>query len=238
MKLSRLPPDERPRERLLAHGPAALSTAELLAILIGSGTPRHSALDLAHQLVAQFDDLTDVSVEELCSLPGVGQAKALKLRAALALALRLHPKEPSATIRSAYDAYAYLHEIFEGEKREIFGALLLDTKSRVIKFETISIGTLSQTLVHPRETFRPAIRAGAASVILVHNHPSGDPTPSEQDVILTKQLVEGGELLGIRVVDHLVYTRQGFRSALQNDTHDTNERHAIQTSGCSPQPQK
>lgn len=199
---------EMPRERLLHCGASDLTTAELLAVILGSGTKGQCVLDLAATIQSQYDtleQLAEATVAELCAIKGLGRAKALQLHAALALSQRMSRQAPSKQpISQSIQAYEWLKERLEGKPREVFAALLQDVRGRALRLETVSIGTLSQALVHPREVFHAAIRHHAASIILAHNHPSGDPTPSPQDIRLTRMLVEAGSLLGIPIRDHLV----------------------------------
>ncbi|MGE5508469.1 MAG: RadC family protein [Chitinophagales bacterium] len=202
-------PEERPQERLLRHGAATLTPAELLALLIRTGTPRRSALALAEQVLSQTGGLRRLaatSPHELCRIPGVGPAKASQVLAGLELGRRLMAMAPEErrALRSPGEAAGLVMPEMRFLAQEHFRVLLLDAKNRVIANELVSIGTLNTSLVHPRELFRRAIQASSAAVILVHNHPSGDPTPSAEDLSLTKRLVEAGRLLGIEVLDHLV----------------------------------
>jgi DNA repair protein RadC len=195
------PENERPRERLIQHGPEALSDAQLLAILLRSGHQRQNAVGLALKLIAQFgglSDLSQASITELCKVRG--------LRAALELGRRAvsSPLNAGVRVRGSRDVYRHYYAHLRGLKHELFKVILLDGKNRIIRDSTISEGSLTVSIVHPREVFNPAIRDSAGSVIFIHNHPSGDPTPSREDHQLTKRLVACGELLGIKVLDHLV----------------------------------
>ncbi len=204
-----LPSEERPREKLMRHGPERLSNSELLAILLGSGTKSLSALRLAEHLLAKFGALralASAGYEELMSVKGIGAAKAAGILSAFELAKRLadstmEVREAITCPRDAADLV--LSELGRADK-EYFMIIMLNTKHRVIGKKVISIGHLSGSLVHPREMFKEVIRRSSAAVIVVHNHPSGDPTPSQDDVAVTKRLVEAGELLGIQVLDHII----------------------------------
>lgn len=207
--LQHIPEADRPRERLWRSGPEVLSAAELLAVLLGSGTQAMPVLQLAHEILKRFGNLAklaDATLEELCQIPGIGQAKAIQLKACFALGARAARQErnPKTRIEFPSQAYALVRPLLENEKRELLLGILLDLRKRVIALPLISAGTLSQTLIHPREIFYLAIRHKAASLILAHNHPSGDPTPSPQDREITKTLVEAGQLMGIPVTDHLI----------------------------------
>lgn len=207
--LKDLPFEERPREKLMRHGPERLSNSELLAILLGSGTRSLSVLRLAEHLLARFGalrTLANASYEELMSVKGIGTAKAAVILAAFELAKRLADStmEAREVITSPQDAADLVLRELAGADKEHFMIIMLNTKHRVIGKKVISIGHLSGSLVHPREMFKEVIRRSSAAVIVVHNHPSGDPTPSQEDITVTKRLVEAGELLGIQVLDHII----------------------------------
>lgn len=204
-----LPPEERPREKLAHWGAPSLREYELLAILLRTGTAQMSALQLAQHLLQKFGGVRGVmhaSVQELANIKGMGLAKATQIAAAMELGRRvaLSQFHERPQIRSPEDVYQLMHIQLLGERREHFLAVMLDTKNRVVRTETISIGTLDSSLVHPREVYRVVIREGAACWIAVHNHPSGDPTPSPEDIAVTRRLKEAGELLGVELLDHLI----------------------------------
>ena len=204
-----LPQEERPRERMMQAGAQALSHAELLAILLRTGTKDESALLLGQRVmnrIGSLDKLVDLSVKELMQIRGVGPAKALQLQAGLVLGRRIAKTRMSDAyaIRRPEDAAELVMESMRHLRKEHFVCLFLNTKNRVLAQETVSIGTLDASLVHPREVFRAAMKHGAASMICIHNHPSGDPTPSREDINITKRLMEVGELVGIEVLDHIV----------------------------------
>lgn len=217
MTIKDLPEAERPRERFLKHGPGSLSTTELIAIILGKGTKGRSSLQLAHELLARFGGLkhlSEASIEELQELKGLGLAKAVQIKAAIALGFKVASIAPSDRIKviTPQQAYSLVKDLLVSEKREHFVAILLDAKSCLIRIETISIGTLTSAPVHPREVFHPAVRHNAASMILVHNHPSGDPTPSKQDKALTELLIASGKLMGISVHDHIIVAGTSYIS--------------------------
>lgn len=212
-----LPPEQRPRERMLKEGPVGLSDIDLLAIMLRTGTANTSAMELAAEMVGRFRDLralSQASIEELIQIKGIGEVKAVQIKAALELGRRLAcmPAEERVVIRCPEDAVSLVMEDLRSLDKEYFQAILLNTKNQVLARETISIGTLNSSVVHPRELFKIAIRRSAAAVILVHNHPSGDPTPSREDIILTKRLMEAGQIIGIDVLDHLVIGDNRFTS--------------------------
>ncbi|NMD43490.1 MAG: DNA repair protein RadC, partial [Firmicutes bacterium] len=204
-----LPTEERPREKLKALGAEALSNAELLAILLRTGSDRESALQLAVRLLSLgggLRELPGLSLEDLQVLRGVGPAKAAQLKAALEIGRRLAtmPPDQAESITSPQRAAALFMEELRYKKKEHFMIMLLNTKNHLLSREEISIGSLNASIVHPREIFKIPLRKSAASIILVHNHPSGDPSPSQEDLEVTRRLVEAGNLLGIAVRDHLI----------------------------------
>ncbi|MBE0465934.1 MAG: DNA repair protein RadC [Candidatus Desulforudis sp.] len=207
----------RPRERLSAHGAQSLSDAELLAIMLRSGTAAATAIDLANQLLTGFGGLRglmDVGIDELQGVRGVGLAKAAQVKAAVELGRRAacRPGASRPVVRTPEEAAGLVMEEMRYLDREHFRALVLNTKNHVLAVDKISVGTLNSSAVHPRELFKNAIRRSAAAVVLLHNHPSGDPTPSPQDVDLTKRLVEAGEIIGIPVLDHIIIGDNRFTS--------------------------
>ncbi len=205
------PEDERPRERLIRYGPAALSDAQLLAVILGTGDSSSgaSALDLSRSLLNRFGSfraMDNAGMAELRKVRGIGPAKATQIAAALEIGKRLFasPVDRGTSLRTSSDVSSLYLPVMRNLRKEVFKCVLLDVKNRVIKDVTVSEGSLTASIVHPREAFLPAIRESAASVILVHNHPSGDPTPSAEDIDITRQLVKAGEVLGIKVLDHII----------------------------------
>jgi DNA repair protein RadC len=206
------PESDRPREKLLDKGPQALSNTELLAILLrtGDASSGQSALDHGRELVRRFHDsfraLDEATIQDLCSIKGIGPAKAAQIKAALEIAKRYAQEEikQGDQLHSSADVFNHYRERMGSLKKEEFYVLLLDAKNRKIKDVRISEGSLTASLVHPREVFNPVIRESAAAVILIHNHPSGDPTPSQEDLHITKRLRDIGEVMGVRVLDHLI----------------------------------
>jgi len=203
------PASERPRERLLAKGPDALSDAQLLAILLRTGRRDSSAVEVAMELLRQVDGISGLAkcgVEELCAIDGIGPAKAAQLKAAVELGRRslAAPLSTGTRISSSADLFRHFFPILRDRKQELFKVVLLDAKNIIVKETTVSEGTLTLSIVHPREVFALAIRESAAGIIFLHNHPSGDPTPSLEDRRLTDRLVTAGKLLGISVLDHVI----------------------------------
>lgn len=218
MKIKMLPQEERPVEKAVFSGVSTLTNTELMAVMLGSGTKEKSAIGLAEEILSCSDVgiayLAEVSPHELMKINGVGETKAVRLLAGIELGRRIsaRPKEKKLQIRGTEDVANFFMKELRHEKREIFKALLLNTKGEVLSVETISIGELTVAPVHPREVFCQAVKKSAASVIFAHNHPSGDPTPSKDDLLTTKRLIECGNLLGIKVVDHVVIGEGTFRS--------------------------
>jgi DNA repair protein RadC len=205
-----LPQSERPRERLLKLGSEALSAQEILAVILGRGVRGESVIATSHKLISRFGNLQGIvnaSIEELRQVDGIGPAKAAQIKAAFELSRRLEADaadDPMPLVKSPEDAAAAVRGLVKGKKREHFIVLCLDTRNRLIGRRTVSIGSLDTSIVHPREVLKEAVSSSAASVILVHNHPSGDPEPSKEDIELTKRLVKAGEIIGIEVLDHVI----------------------------------
>lgn len=220
-RIRELPASERPRERLAHLHPRALATRELLAIMIGSGAPGCSAIDLAVDLLDRFGGslrrLGGAERSELISVRGIGPARAATLAAGFELGRRLEsePARERRRISGPRDVYARLSPQLRDRRQEEFWALYLDSQNRVLAERCITIGLLNSSLVHPREVFAPALSHAAASLILAHNHPSGDPEPSAEDVAVTAHLVESGRLLGIPVRDHVVLGAHGYVSLME-----------------------
>ena len=209
LMIKELPADERPREKMKERGAQALGNSELLAILLRTGNFQESALRIAENLLDRQGGLAgfgNATLEEFEQIKGVGEAKAITVMAAIELGRRVTTLAPveRPIIRTPDDVAALLMPRFRYETKESFIAILLSTKNHVLKTPVISVGSLNASIVHPRELFREAINASAAAVILAHNHPSGDPAPSPEDVSLTRKLVDAGKLLDIPVLDHIV----------------------------------
>jgi DNA repair protein RadC len=209
LKITSWPENERPRERLVKYGAASLSNAQLLAIILRTGTREKGVLDLSLELLEKFRSLRGVdsaSAVELASIPGLGTAKAAQVKAAFELGKRLMSEfsDGKPVFSSSHAIHSYFYPRFKNLKKEQFVAVLLDVKNRFLAEHNISEGTLTGSLIHPREAFKEAIRESAASVIFVHNHPSGDPSPSREDIAVTGRLKNAGEIIGIQVMDHII----------------------------------
>lgn len=224
LTLKQLPMQDRPRERLIDQGPGSLSDAELLAILLRTGTDRDTAVQLAHRLLMTESGgagpglrfLATATIEELMKIRGVGPVKAAQIKAAVELGRRLAASAVDRrSITGPADIAGMVMEDMRHLDREQFRVILLNTKNHVLAVELVSIGGLNSSPVHPREIFKQALRRSAAAVILVHNHPSGDPAPSDEDVNVTRRLQRAGELLGIAVLDHIVIGDGRFISLRQ-----------------------
>ena len=203
------PPDERPRERLVRYGPELLTDGQLLAILLGTGVEGSTALDVGVALLERYDGLAGLSrrgVREFCAVPGVGPAKATLIKAALEAGKRAlaAPLTTGQRVTSSEEVFRHYRPLMRDLRREIFKVVLLDGKNAIIRDVTVSEGSLTLSIVHPREAFVPAVKESAAAVIFVHNHPSGDPEASPEDRALTRRLVSAGEIIGIRVLDHVI----------------------------------
>lgn len=206
------PEDERPREKMLKRGAGSLTNAELLALIIRTGdtATRKSAIDLGREIITHFGDnlreLGSADLAEICSIKGMGPAKATGIKAAFALAARFQSRrlEHLDRFTSPRQVFDYFHHEFRDSRKEYFLALLLDGKNRIIRRVQVSEGSLNQSIVHPREVFIPAVKESAAAIILVHNHPTGDPAPSSEDIAITRRLREAGDIMGIKVLDHII----------------------------------
>ncbi len=212
--------EDWPRERLVMQGASALSDAELLALLLRTGGKNRDVMEVAHailQAIGGLGGLLRATNHELCALDGVGPAKSATLQAALEIGKRVSARRmrPGTPIRGAQNVFDHYYAQLRTLSHERFLVLLLDGRHRVLKEVIVSQGTLTASLVHPREVFHAALRETAAAIILIHNHPSGDPSPSAEDREITLRLVRAGEILGIKVLDHLVIGEQGFVSFLE-----------------------
>jgi DNA repair protein RadC len=217
MMIRDVPKSERPRERLLRDGASVLSNQELIALMLGSGTKSESVLELSGRVIRHFDGLRllkEATAVELMEIRGIGEAKAVQLCAALEIGRRIKqfPVEETHIVRSPQDVADYMMEEMRHLKQEHFIALYLNTKNAVLHKKTLFIGSLNASIVHPRELYKEALRYSAASFICLHNHPSGNPEPSQEDIDVTKRLTETGKMLGIEMLDHVIIGDRRFCS--------------------------
>ncbi len=220
-KIKDIPKVDRPREKFLKKGPEALSKSDLLAILLGSGIKGKNVQKLAQQIIRKFGkDFLDITVDDLLKISGIGQAKALQIASAISLVKRFYEELGSKNniILSAQDAVSLTSEI-KDKKKEYLICLYLNARNVLLKKEVISIGLLNKALLHPREIFYPATELNAASIILIHNHPSGDSTPSEKDVQIVKKITQAGEIMGIPVIDFIIISKTGHYSFYEKLKH-------------------
>jgi len=218
--IKNLPEDDRPREKLIRYGPQELSKAELIGLIIQTGSQEASAVELGRKVVSTYENnlsaFFDTPIQEIAhnkALKGIGVAKACQIQAAIELGRRVQNKQPKLVkIKTPKDVASYMMDKMAYLKQEHFIILILDSKNQIRKEATITIGTINASLVHPREVFAKAIQEHAVSIILLHNHPSGDPTPSQEDINVTHRLVKVGELVGISVLDHIIIGARNFMS--------------------------
>jgi DNA repair protein RadC len=212
-----LPKPERPRERLKQFGPEALSAQELLALIIGRGVSRKSVMTIAQELLIKFGNvkaISEATLEELSQIKGIGFAKAAQIKACFELGKRqdLEPEQKDFDIKDPQSVVKAIRASIKDKAKEHFKLILLNARNKILGISTISIGSLNASIVHPREVFKDAIVHNAYSVVLAHNHPSGDPEPSEDDLTMTKRLTEAGKILGVEVLDHIIITKNGYFS--------------------------
>lgn len=217
MRTDEIPLEDRPRERLKALGPEVLTVRELVAMVIGSGASRRGAMEVAQDVVAAVGilrDLSGVSIERLARVNGVGEAKACRLKAAIELGRRVSKatRGEVKVVRCPDDAAGLVIEDMKNLDREHFAVILLDSKNAVISVERVSVGTVNSSIVHPREVMKPALEKSATSIILVHNHPTGNVSPSREDIMITRRFEKCGRILGIEVVDHIIIGDGSYRS--------------------------
>jgi DNA repair protein RadC len=207
MRIKDIPKEGRPRERFVRFGAEALGEAELFAILLRTGSKGENVIDMANRLISEYglDKLLECSLKELQEIKGIGPAKAMQILTIAELQKRINQaKMPVKKISCAKDVFDYFHERLKDKKQENFYVLMLNTQNWIIKEELISKGILDAAILHPREVFKPAIKNSASKIILVHNHPSGNPQPSEEDLDITKRLIQIGEDMGIKVLDSII----------------------------------
>ncbi len=223
-----MPRAERPRERLVRLGPKSLNSFELIAIILRVGYGKQSAIDLAKQILRDIDDLSELrtkTVYELSRIKGVGMTKAVMLLAAFELGERvLTSRHEKSMVCSPADVYELLKYDMQDLKQEVLNVLFLDVKTNLIAKKTIFIGGLNQSLVHPREIFKYAVKYSAYAIILVHNHPSGDPEPSKQDIDVTEQFIEAGKLLQIELLDHIIIAGNHYLSIKEYQSQKKSRR--------------
>lgn len=216
--IKQIPLNEQPREKLLSKGAANLSNSELLSILLRTGTQKRSALQLGQDLVNSFDDdfaeIANITIEELCNFNGIGSSKACQILSAIELGKRVQSSDLNRRIKISgpSEVVNYFKAQLSDLKVEKFISVLLNTKNEIINWEVVSIGSLNASIVHPREVFNRAIKRSAASILVVHNHPSGHVNPSKEDIHVTKRLFEAGTLIGIPLVDHIIIGKSGYYS--------------------------
>jgi DNA repair protein RadC len=215
MRIKDMTEENRPRERMQRFGAEGLSEAELLAIILKTGSRGENAIDMSNRLISRYgvDKLSELSLRELQEIKGIGPAKAMTIKVLFELNKRhAMAKKKLTKITCAKDVYELMKEKLSDLKQEVFVVLYLDTKNHVLKEEIVTKGTLDASLIHPREVFRGAIKESAHAIIVVHNHPSGDPSPSEEDLRITSKLFDAGELLNIELLDHVIVGRDNFHS--------------------------
>lgn len=221
--IKNMPFDERPREKMIKYGKEMLSNSELIAILIRTGCAEKSAITLATEIICGSEkgiiNLSNLTVEELCTIKGVGKSKACQIIAGIELGKRIMKASSSLNrITSPSDVFNFMIGDLKFLKKEKFFTILLDTKHQIISVENISTGSLDSSIVHPREVFNFAVRKSAAAVILVHNHPSGNPSPSTEDLRITERLKDAGKILGINVIDHIIIGNDEYYSFKENSS--------------------
>lgn len=222
-KMKEMPKEERPRERMLAYGGESLSDSELLAIILKTGTKDSSVKDIAIEIlnsIHEVQDLKDITIQNLINIKGIGQIKAIELLASIELGKRIFlaaKKEEKVKLNNPSSIYKSSKYLFYDKKQEYFYCLYFDNKQRLIERKLLFMGTINQSIVHPREVFKEAYLLSASSIVCMHNHPSGDVTPSREDIELTKSLVKIGQIANIPVVDHIVVSNEKYYSFYEND---------------------
>jgi DNA repair protein RadC len=221
MKILDIPKENRPRERFLKYGSGALSDAELFAILLRTGSKGENVIDMSNRLITEYglDKLLECSLIELQKIKGIGPSKAMQILTIAELQKRInHSKNPVKKIKCAEDVFNLMHDRLKDEKQEHFYIIMLDTKNNlIVEPVLISKGILDASIIHPREVFKPAIKNSASKIILVHNHPSGIPEPSQEDLGITNKLMKTGEELGINILDHVIIGWDNWWSWLEDN---------------------
>lgn len=215
MKIKDLPEQNRPRERFLKYGPETLSDAELFAIILRTGTSGENVIDMANRLIKEYglNNLFECSLKELQKIKGIGPDKGMQILAMAELGKRYNSsKQTIKKISGPKDVFDLFHERLKNEKQENFYIVMLNTHNNIIAEHLVSKGTLDTSILHPREIFKPAIKNSSSKIVLVHNHPSGDPTPSREDLEITKIIIDSGDLLGIKVIDHIIIGKEDYWS--------------------------
>ena len=213
MKIKDFPAQNRPRERFLKLGPEALSDAELFAILLRTGTKGENVIDMSNRLIAEYglEKLFECSLKELEKIKGIGPSKAMQILTIAEIQKRVSQSlKPIKKISCAEDVFKLFHERLKDKKEEHFFVVMLNNQNRIIAEHEISKGILDASIIHPREVFKPAIKNSASKIILVHNHPSGNPEPSREDIDITERLASAGDELGIKVLDHVIVGKEGW----------------------------
>lgn len=222
VKIKEIPVVERPREKLINKGSENLSNEDLLSIILDTGTKNKSAKDLANCILSNIDNITQLNTlnyQKLISIKGIGMSKATKILALIELSKRMNAKIDSLINIKANNSkiiYDYFKNIFQDKKQEYFYCLYLDNRKRIIKNKLLYIGTINQTLIHPRDIFKEAYETSASAIICIHNHPSGSTIPSNEDIIMTDNLKKVGQIMGIKIVDHLIIGSNNYYSFFEN----------------------
>ena len=218
--IENMPSSERPRERFLRYGVSNLKTSELISIILNTGTKDHSVIELSNSIISSVHDISElkyITLNKLKKIEGIGNVKAIKILSAIELGKRVYYDNNMEKIKlnTASKVYEYMKDKFDDNKQEYFYALYLDTKKNLIDKKLLFIGTINQSIVHPREIFKNAYLLSASSIICVHNHPTGDFDPSKEDILFTKSLIEIGKIQGIKIVDHIIIGN-GYYSFFDN----------------------
>jgi len=233
MKIKDLPQQNRPRERFIKQGPGVLSDAELFAILLRTGTKGENVIDLSNRLIAEYglNGLFDCSIKELEKIKGIGPTKAMQILTIREMLNRIKlAKREKWKISSSKDAFEFMHEKLKNEKQEHFFVLMLDNQNNIIEEKEVSKGLLDTAIIDPREVFKFAIKNSAAKIILIHNHPSGDTHPSQEDLLISERIIESGELLGIKVLDHIIVGNGDYWSRKDDISFQKNMDKALRKS--------